>query len=385
MSRAGSIYRDKDSRLWSFRVDVAPLGAPRQQVHKRGFKTQREAQAALTELLGNVRSGTHVNPSTMTFDGWAQMWLAGLPATGLRPATLAHHRDMIGHARRHLGDARLQGLLPADLNRAYGKLLEEGLRPERGLSRATVRKVHTSVRKCLGEAVRQGVLARNPADLATPPSAASARPPEQTVWSPQETATFFRFVEAEGDRNAPLYRLIAMSGLRRGEALGIKWSDLDGSRLAVRRQVTVSIGREPRIADVKTARGRRNIDLDDETVARLRAHRREQTEERLALGLGGRTEFMFTDERGELLDPRNITGHFARAVRASGLPRIKLHSLRHGHASHLLAAGASVKLVADRLGHASASITLDTYSHVIGSQGADAAAAVAALVDGRAR
>jgi integrase len=292
---------------------------------------------------------------------------------------------MLAHALRHLGDARLQGLLATDLNRCYAKLLEEGLRPGRGLSPASVRKVHVAVGKCLGEAVRQGVLARNPAKLASPPRVSSAKPPEQSSLTPQETSELLHFVAARGDRLAVFYRVAAMTGLRRGELCGLKWSDLEDSRLGIRRQVTVSNGEQPRISDVKTNRARRNIDLDAETVSALARHRRAQTEERLALGLGGRSEFMITTEHGDLLDPRRVTFHFIQAVRASGLPQIRFHDLRHGHASHLLAAGANVKLVADRLGHANAATTLNVYAHVIASQGADAAAAVARLVDGATR
>jgi integrase len=383
MSRAGSVYKDPKSGLWGVKVDVAPRGAKRRQVHKRGYRTRREAQDALVEVLGNVSKGTHVNPSTITFREWAEEWLPGLPATGLRPRTVDFYRDMIDLAVGHLGDARLQSLLPADLNRCYAALLAESPRgTKRGLSPATVGKVHVAIGKCLGDAVKQGLLARNVAELASPPSASSTRAPETQVWTPAETAEFLRFVEARGDRNATLYRLAAMSGLRRGELCGLKWDDLEGSRLSVRRQVTVSNGQEPYVGEVKTARARRNIDLDDETVAKLRVHRRAQTEERLALGLGGRFEFVFAEPDGSLLDPRNVTARFNQAVKDSGMKRVRFHDLRHGHATHLLRAGQSAKLVADRLGHASASFSLDKYAHVIAGMGADAAAAVAALVDG---
>jgi integrase len=383
MSRQGYYYEDPKTGLWAVKGDVAPRGAPRKQIHKRGFKRKGDEVAYWHEVSGNVAHGTHVNPSTVTLAEWCETWCAGLPAAGYRRATVNSYRDVLdGLVVPRIGEARLQALTAADQNKLYSGLLAEGRRG-RPLSARTVRYVHVVLGKCLSDAVRQGVLARNPADLATPPRSSSTKPPEHQVWSPAETAEFLRFVEAEGDRLAALYRVAAMSGMRRGELAGLKWGDLNGSQLSVRRQVTVANNERPRVADLKTDRARRSIDLDDETVARLRTHRREQSEERLALGLGGRSEFMFTELDGSLLDPRNVTRRFGAAVKASGLPRrVKFHSLRHGHASHMLAAGVSVKLVSDRLGHANPALTLSVYSHVIGSQGADAAAAVAALVDG---
>jgi integrase len=381
MSRRGHFYQDPRSGLWAVKGDVAPRGAPRKQIHKRGFRRRRDAVDYWHEVSGNVRSGTHVSPSTMTLSQWAETWCAGLPATGLRDSTVRSYRDVLeGLVAPRIGAARLHALTAADLNKLYSGLLAEGRR-DRPLSARTVHYVHVVVGKCLGDAVRQGVLARNPADFATPPSSSSTRPPEMQVWSPAETAEFLRFVEAEGERLATFYRLAAMTGARRGELCGLKWSDLEGSRLAIRRQVTVSNGGEPTLAPPKTDRARRSIDLDAATVAALARHRREQTEERLALGIGGRSEMMFTAADGSLLNPRWASRNFDQLVKASGMKRVRFHDLRHAHATHLLQAGQSAKVVADRLGHASSSFSLDRYAHVIDSMGADAAAAVARLVD----
>jgi integrase len=277
-----------------------------------------------------------------------------------------------------LGDARLQSLLPADLIRLYAGLLAAGRRPGHGLSSRTVRYVHTVFGKALGDAVKQGLLARNPAELATPPSHASTRAPEMQTWTPEELRSFLAF--AEGDRLGAFFRVAAMTGMRLSEVCGLKWSDLEGNRLAVRRQVTV-VASELHLADVKTARSRRSVDLDPETIANLRDHRRVQLEERMALGLASRPEMMFTDPDGSLLTPGLVSRRFDRLVKASGLQRIRFHDLRHSHATHLIRAGAHAKVVAERLGHASASFTLDRYGHVLAGMGADAAAAVAALVD----
>jgi integrase len=204
------------------------------------------------------------------------------------------------------------------------------------------------------------------------------RAPEMKTWSPDELRRFLAF--ADGDRLAPLFRLVGMTGLRLGESCGLRWDDFDGERISVQRQVTV-VDKVPVVSYAKTDESSRSIDLDEETAARLRAHRREQNEERLAVGLGGRSEFMFTTPDGALLEPRRVARRFEQLVREAGLQRIRFHDLRHSHASHLIAAGVHVKVVADRLGHSSASFTLDRYGHVLKGMGADAAAAVARLVD----
>jgi integrase len=378
MSRRGSTpKKNPDTLLWETRIDVAPAGAPRRQEWVRA-QTKTEVQRKANELLVNVDRRTHVNRHTVTLREWSEDWLEGLPATGLRESTVNFYADMTGHLVKHLGDARLQLLEPADLNRCYAALLAEGRRPGRGLSLATVRKVHITAGKLLGEAVKQKVLVRNPAADASPPKPSAARAPEMTTWSAGELREFLEFTA--DDELGVLFRVVGMSGLRRGEVCGLRWSDLEDDRLAVRRQVVLVDG-EPRLADLKTDGSRRSIDLDAETVAVLARHRRAQLEERMALGLG-RSEMIFTTPAGGLLNPESVARSFERRVKASGQRRIRFHDLRHSHASHLIQSGAHAKLVAERLGHASAAFTLDRYGHLFPSTGADAAAAVAALVDG---
>jgi integrase len=141
------------------------------------------------------------------------------------------------------------------------------------------------------------------------------------------------------------------------------------------------VGGTPVVGDVKSARSRRSVDLDAGTVAGLRAHRKDQAAERLLVGAGYRDQsYAFATPTGEAWHPDSISGWFERAVALSGLPRIRLHDLRHSHATHLLAAGTNPKIVSERLGHASVAFTLDTYGHVLPGQQADAAQAVARLI-----
>ena len=173
--------------------------------------------------------------------------------------------------------------------------------------------------------------------------------------------------------------------MRRGELLGIQWSDVDlgRARIAVRRSL-VTVGHEVVVSEPKTAKGRRSVALDPATVASLKVWRLHQAAERLAWGPAWiDSGLVFTREDGRPLHPREVTRAFSRHVLAAGVPIIRLHDLRHTHATLALAAGVHPKVVQERHGHANIAITLDTYSHAIPAMQESAAATVARLVFGR--
>jgi integrase len=245
-----------------------------------------------------------------------------------------------------------------------------------------VHHLHAVVNKMLHDAERKGLVTRNVARLANPPSLTTARSkgPEMRVWTPDELTSFLASIE--GNRNEALFRLLAMTGMRRGEVVALRWSDVDLAhhRLTVNQSASVIRGEE--VVDTpKTRRSRRVIDLDPDTVTLLKQHRARQREFFLMVGVTATaSDRVFTNEVGDPLRPASVGQAFRRLVDAAGVPVIRLHDLRHTHASHLLVAGVNVKVVSDRLGHASVSFTLDTYGHVMPGQQAEAAAAAAALL-----
>jgi integrase len=276
----------------------------------------------------------------------------------------------------------LQAVTAADLDRLYGQLVTCGRHDGTGLGLRSVRHVHVTLSKALGDAERQDLISRNPARRATPPSSVSARAPEAATWTAEELR---KFLDATREHHhGALFRTAAMTGLRRGELCGLRWADvdLDAARLVVRQTITTV---DHRITEgtVKTPRSRRAVDLDAVTVAMLRQHRAHQLEGRLLMGAGyADRDLVFASPTGAPWNPDSIGRAFARAVERVNVLRIRLHDLRHTHATLLLASGTNVKLVSERLGHATVSFTLDVYGHVLPGQQADAAAAVAALVDG---
>jgi integrase len=206
------------------------------------------------------------------------------------------------------------------------------------------------------------------------------------TWSAQQSRAFLDHV-AE-DRLYAAWLLYATTGMRRGEVLGLHWRDvsLDQARLSVR-QALVLVGNEPALQEPKTAKGRRSIPLPPETVAALKAHKAAQAQERLALGADYVTDdvsddLVFRRQDGTRLHPATVSRRFEALVRQTTLPEIRLHDLRHTFATLALQESIAVKVVSEILGHASVTITYDTYSHVIPGMAEDATSRVAALVPG---
>ena len=247
-----------------------------------------------------------------------------------------------------------------------------------------MRLAHSTVQKALADAVRWGRLARNVADLADPPSAKAERDSRRgamRTWSSEQLRAFLAHV-AE-DRLAALWHLAATTGMRRAELAGLRWQDvnLEAGRLAVSRGL-VSVNYAVTESGTKSGKVR-VVDLDPATVAALREHRRAQAAERLALGAAYQDRgLVFCREDGEPVHPERLTVMFRRHVAAADLPPIRLHDLRHTHASLLMAAGVHPKVVQERLGHHSSAFTMDTYAHVGAGLQAQAAAAFADLLDG---
>ena len=238
----------------------------RRRETKGGFATRREAQAAMSKVAVAVEERTHVASSRLTVrDYLTKEWLPAIEHT-IRPTT---YRSYVAHVECHilpaLGSVQLQKLSPAQINALYAKLGRSGKRNGQGLTALSVRHVHAVLHRSLKDAVRWGELARNPADLADPPRVA-AHGHELRTWSAEQLAAFLN--SQRDDRLYALWHTLAMTGLRRGEALGLRWEDVDleAGRLAVRRALVPS-GREVVVSEPKTARGRRVVALDPETVA----------------------------------------------------------------------------------------------------------------------
>ncbi len=381
--RRGSVKQAANG-TWGFIVDIGGAGE-RKQTRRRGFPSRKTAQAELTRILGTLEQRTYVAPARQTLGQFlTDVWLPAIEHT-VKPSTHASYaRTMRLHVvGRPIGRRQVQQLSGSDLNALYAQLLagDGGRGP---LGTRSVQYVATILHRACKDAMKWQAIVRNPVEASDPPRSSAKR--EMSVWQAQEVGAFL--TGAAGDRLAGAWWLLATTGMRRGEALGLRWSDIDldaGHLDVVRTLITADVQRKgsPGYAwgTPKTAKGRRRVALDAGTVTALRAHRARQLEERLALGEGYVDEdLVVCQPDGSPVNPKTLSWYFERVIKRLGLPRIRLHDLRHTHATLALRAGVHPRVVQERLGHANVSITLDTYSHVDLDMQAAAAARVAALL-----
>jgi integrase len=306
-------------------------------------------------------------------------WLPAIKGT-IRPTTFASYTTHVeGHILPAMGSLQLARLSAQAINAFYARLLENGrLQGKGALSPATVRRVHATLHRAFKDAVRWQRLSVNPADAADPPRG-QGKQRELPAWNAEQLAGFLSFVR--GDRLFALWRLLAMTGARRGEALGLTWDDLDleANTITIRRAL-VPLGAAVIVSEPKTARGRRRIALDPLTLAALKAHAARQADEQTRCESWSETGYIFTTEEGQPLDPHRISKAFERHLRAAALPRIPLHGLRHTYATLALSSGVNPRIVSGRLGHSTVALTLDIYSHVLPQADQEAAERIAALI-----
>ncbi len=363
---------------WYFAAETRDELGKRRQIRRGGFATQAEAQVALAAFSQAVNEGTWTDDRNQTVEVYLRNWLEQKVANGLRATTARSYRMHIdGYIVPAIGHLRLRDVRPPhveDLLRRAAAPRAKGKTP----GPSTIRRIHATVRSAFATAKRQRYIAFNPAvDVELPRTSR----PKAHPWEPEELGRFLDHSAA--DPLGPLFELAAFTGLRRGELLGLRWADVDveRSRLTVRRQI-VQLGHATEVGPIKTAGGQdRVVDLDDATIGALLSHRlRQEEQQQLLAEAWADTDHVFTREDGSTLDPRTVTKRFRELTQAAGLRPVRLHDLRHGQASLMLAAGVPLAVVSKRLGHSSLAITSDTYSHLLEGVGRQAATAAAALV-----
>ncbi|MCC5952804.1 MAG: site-specific integrase [Acidimicrobiia bacterium] len=294
----------------------------------------------------------------------------------------SYRRNIELHVLPALGRQQLTKLSPSDLDLFYADLLAKGRRKpggdSKGLSAKTVRNIHVMVNKALSDAQRKGLVVRNVAELADPPKLSAQRRKELKAWDPDQLSTFLDAIAAH--RLSPAFLLAAHTGMRRGEVLGLRWGDLDltMARVSVR-QALVTVAYEVQLSDVKTGSGRRTVEIEEGLIEALEAWRSVRAEE-LAGRAPAEGDLVFTKQDGSWVHPDLFSQIFDRAVAKLDVPPITLHDLRHTHATILLMNGTPVKVVSERLGHASPAFTMSVYQHVLPGMQAEAAQLFAALL-----
>jgi integrase len=379
---------------WSYVIRVVDSKGVSKPRWVGGFPTEAAAKRARDEARMAASNGDYVDRRTTTVAEYLNEWLA-VHALEVKPRTRAGYAHLIlTYVAPRIGGRRLQALRAGDLSILYRELLEAGGKDGRPLSGRTVEYVHAVLRKALSDAVRNDqLLTSNPAERAKRPRKAYA---ERTVmWTAADLVSFLETTAKH--RLHAFFRLAAYTGARRGELVNLRWSDVSlRSSPSVRLRGTVSVIAGARVEGTTKGGRERTISIDSGTAAVMIEHRRRQQLEREFAGdswIDG--DHVFRQELGATLFPDTPTALMTKLLRQhneaaaaageKGLSVIRLHDLRHLHATLLLKAGVPVHVVANRLGHADPAITLRVYAHVLDDQASQAATVFeqALLAEGR--
>lgn len=351
------IERGKNKYL--VRVYMGTDAKGKRKYHSKTINSgKKDAQAYLTKVLRERDLGIFIEPSKESFGEYIDTWLEAAARPRIRPKTYRSYEQLVRlYIKPTLGELMLPQVTPEKVQVLYNRMGDDGLSPR------TVRYTHSVLRSALQQAVKWGKIHRNPADLVDLPRHERK---EMRALSPEEAA---RFIKATVySKYKALLSLLITTGVRPGEAYGLKWGDVDlaGKKISINRTLSRS-GKGWSLEEPKTARSRRSIPIPPSVVSDLREHKREQAAVKLKAGGEYNDQgFVFATSTGEPLHERNIISkHFKPLLRDAGLPDIRIYDLRHTCATLLLAAGENPKVVSERLGHASVTLTLDTYSHVL--------------------
>lgn len=359
--------RQRTKGSWSIVIDVGrdPETGKRCQNWHTIRGTKRDAEQALREMLVALDKGTYVKPNRLTVAEYLEQWLQGYVATNTAPRTRERYEEIVrGNLIPALGSIPLPNLQPRNIQKYYAGALESGRRDGKGgLSSRTVHHHHRILYEALRHAVKHGILIGNPAMAVDPP-----RPENKEIaWlGPGDVRLFLD--SANQGLYYPAFYTAVYTGMRRGELLGLRWCDvdIDLATLSVVQTLQQLKNGQYIFRGTKSKRGRRQIALSPSLAILLREHRAQQEDTRKLLGKPIEPiDLVFSHPDGAPLRPDSLTRAFSRIVRSLGLDGIRLHDLRHAHATLMLQQGIHPKIVSERLGHSSISITLDTYSHVL--------------------
>jgi integrase len=361
--RTGQII-ERGANKWLVRVFIGRDDATgkRNYFNDTIHGTKKDAQRFLNGVLREIDLGTFVAPSSMSVGQYLDKWLEAAAKPRVSERTHYDYTALLErYVREPIGNLKLSGLRPLDIQKLYSQMQERGLSPR------VVRYTHAVLSNALKQAVKWGMLSRNPADLVELPKQTRQ---EMKAFTPEEAARFLQ--AAAEDRHGVLFAFALATGMRPEEYLALRWSDvnLQAGTATVQRALVWRSGGGYYFTEPKTARSRRTISLPSSLVRKLFEHRQRQLEERMRLGPEWQNlDLIFCTIMGTPLSVQNLSQrHFKAVLKAAGLSSdFRLYDLRHSAATMLLFAGENPKVVSEQLGHASIVLTLDTYSHVLPS------------------
>jgi integrase len=348
-------------------------GKPKQTTQT--FDRERDAKKSKAEILVGLSRGEWVARSDETVADVLLHWLEHDAKHGVREATYVSYKLIVEkHLLPGLGSIPVQKLTPDLVRTFYSKKLGDGA------SVRTVRFCHLHLGQALEVALRDGKVTRKVTDAVNPPRQVRK---EMVIWSPAETQRFLEV--AVGSSYGPIWLVIAGTGMRRGEALGLRWKDIDWERgvIHVRQQVQPIDGKTKIVPYTKDGRGGKSVPVPPALIEALRRHKDQL--ELLKTVKGEKWQengLVFPSAVGTPIGPRNLERDFYTLRERAGVPKVRVHDIRHTVATHLIEAGVDIKAVSQHLGHKGVSITREVYQHITEGQRRGVADAIGSIILG---
>jgi integrase len=362
-SGEGAVFKRASDGLWVGVLDLGVVDGRRRRKAVYG-EGEREVLRKLSTLRAAHEHGINLLAPSLTIGQWLDVWLSEIKGfDGTRPRTLTLYKGLAErYVKPVIGTVRLDKLTPAHVQRLVTETRNS--RTSRGTppSASTLRHVYKLVRNALGDAYRMELVTRNAATQVKAPPLSSQR---RLGLDLAEAKRLLKVVD--GERLEALYVLALTTGLRRGELLALRWDDIDlGSRQLHVRRAMQRVDGKLQIVEPKTSSARRTVVLPHFAIRHIEEHMKRQDAERLALGVAWREHgLVFASTIGTPIEPRNVNRRWDELRQRAGLEGLRLHDLRHGCATFLLAQGVPARAIMEVLGHAEIGVTMNTYAHVL--------------------
>ncbi len=370
----GSITKRADGK-WMGQVSVGrdPITG---KIKRQTFygKTRDEVRQKITKVQFDIQQGAYIEPSKLTFGEWIDTWLKHYKTASIRPTTLTSYEYIIRiHIKPSIGHIPLKDLKAEQLQAMYNDKFMNGNTTKKGggLSARTVRYIHVIIHEALAQAQKNDLVIRNVSESTVLPRQTKK---EIRVLTLEEQKKFISSLGCEP--LGPLFLLALASGMRLGELLALKWSNIDLDKAVVKVKQSLSrvrnfdedndVNSELIFQEPKTKAGNRSIPIPLSIIQALRTHKKKQAEQRLKAGASYiNNDLVFCTKTGSPIEPRNVDRSFKAILTNAKLADINFHALRHTYATRLLEANEHPKVVQELLGHTSITMTLDLYSHVL--------------------
>jgi len=359
--------RSKDS--WTIVVDLGlKANGKRNQKWKSTKGTKKEAEALLARMLTELEDGVYIDAKKTSVSEYLDKWITSIKGS-VSSTTYERYKQLCDkHLKPTIGNIALN----KRISQLYSDAIESGrIDGKGGLSKQTVLHMHRVLKRALSQAVKWGLLSRNPCDAVDNIPKPSKK--ERLTFTTEETLSLLE--QLEGNRLQLPVLLAVTTGMRRGEILGLRWKDidLDKKRFYIRQIVIETRENGIEVKQPKTDASSRTIALPQIAIEAIKKYRVEQAELCLQLGKGLTPESMLFDEYSGLNIPNRITVNFRSFIKSHGFKHVTFHDLRHTHATHLLEQNIHPKIVSERLGHSTIALTMNTYSHVMPTMQEEAA------------